>query len=151
MEKGEASGIKSEPRGWVSLEIGGLELVSHWLIVGVRRTEELAFAGRRTTTSRFYSWRCGRSDIFRATISTVRFRAFLPTGRGLRPGRRINEDTGEDDPFPPWLFATRCVRHPVIDVVWVNRNSWPPLPNFRLFNFFDQFFLKLILSLRVKT
>lgn len=38
-------------------------------------------SGRRTTTSRFYSWPCGRSDIFRATISTVRFRAFLPTGQ----------------------------------------------------------------------
>lgn len=78
---GSSSGIKSEPRGGISLEIGGLELVSHWLIVGVRRTEELVFARRRTTTSRFYSWQRGRSDIFRATISTVRFRAFLPTGR----------------------------------------------------------------------
>lgn len=78
---GSSSGIKSEPRGGISLEIGGLELVSHWLIVGVRRTEELVFARRRTTTSHFYSWQRGRSDIFRATISTVRFRAFLPTGR----------------------------------------------------------------------
>lgn len=95
---GSSSGIKSEPRGGISLEIGGLELVSHWLIVGVRRTEELVFARRRTTTSRFYSWQRGRSDIFRATISTVRFRAFLPTGRA---GQRTNEDTGEDDPFPP--------------------------------------------------
>lgn len=32
---GSSSGIKSEPRGGISLEIGGLELVSHWLIVGV--------------------------------------------------------------------------------------------------------------------
>lgn len=120
------SGIKSEPRGGISLEIGGLELVSHWRIVGVRRTEELVFARRRTTTSRFYSWQRGRSDIFRATISTVRFRAFLLTGP--RPGQRTNEDTAEDDPFPP-IIPTSSWRSTSRNIIQICV-SIPPLLNF---------------------
>lgn len=81
---------KSESQGW---HPGGRvqrrpRSGSHWLTLGVRRTGELVFARRRTTTSRFYSWLRGRSDIFRATIGTVRFRDFPPTGRNEEDERR---------------------------------------------------------------